>query len=94
MFGRTTKDKSTCSTISRLHVTSKSSGGKTYSDVVRTKKKMGTAPGDSGGPIYWGGKAFGIHKGSGWSLRDGNFAQFTPVKNAIPVFGARVYEYQ
>jgi hypothetical protein len=78
-FGRTSKNKSTCSTIDKVNVSVHySNSNKSYSNLFRTKSNMGIKSGDSGGPAYWGGKAMGLVSGHGSSLLAGQYGLFSP----------------
>lgn len=56
-------------------------------NLVRTDARL-KAPGDSGGPVFWGRVAFGLHEG--WVTIDGNlhdtYSKSTAMDNAIDVY--------
>ena len=48
-------------------------------------------PGDSGGPLYDGGKAIGLTSGGSGDCRSGGTTFFQPVTAALSAYGVSVY---
>lgn len=80
-FGKTTGR--TCSTVYKLNTTRG-----IYKGLTATKKSV-TDHGDSGGPWYYGGTAYGVHSGraSIWLV---SRSQFSPAVNLPSAVGMRV----
>ncbi len=82
-YGRVTGNGSGCKTIKQLFVSATSNNG-TYSSLIRTHPS-GSDSGDSGGPWYVGGTAWGIHKGTFDSNLDNSFSAVSIVDGNMGV---------
>ena len=80
-FGKTTGAK--CDEIYKLNIANGS-----YKGLVATKKHN-TSGGDSGGPWYYGGTAYGIHSGY-TTIMFKKRSRFTPASNLPAAVGMEI----
>jgi streptogrisin B len=90
---RVTRDGSTTGvhsgTVTALNVTVRYQGGGTVSGMIQTN--VCAEPGDSGGPLYDGGKAVGITSGGSGDCQSGGTTFFQPVTEAVNAYGVTVF---
>ena len=75
--------------VTALNVTVKYQGGGTVRGLIQTT--VCAEPGDSGGPLYDGGKAIGLTSGGSGDCRSGGTTFFQPVTAALSAYGVSVY---
>ncbi|HJP87591.1 MAG TPA: S1 family peptidase [Candidatus Limnocylindrales bacterium] len=75
--------------VTALNVTVKYQGGGTVRGLIQTT--VCAEPGDSGGPLYDGGKAIGLTSGGSGDCRSGGTTFFQPVTAALAAYGVSVY---
>ena len=76
-------------TVTALNATVRYQGGGTVSGLIQTT--VCAEPGDSGGPLYDGGKALGITSGGSGNCTTGGTTFFQPVTEAASAYGVSVY---
>ncbi|NWF29072.1 S1 family peptidase [Streptomyces sp. PKU-EA00015] len=76
-------------TVTALDVTVHYSGGGTVRGMIQTN--VCAEPGDSGGPLYDGGKALGITSGGSGNCRTGGTTFYQPVPEALAKYNVSVY---
>ena len=76
-------------TVTALNVTVRYQGGGTVRGLIQTT--VCAEPGDSGGPLYDGGKAIGLTSGGSGDCRSGGTTFFQPVTAALSAYGVSVY---
>lgn len=85
--GSTTGTRS--GTVTALDVTVHYSGGGTVRGMIQTT--VCAEPGDSGGPLYNGGKALGLTSGGSGDCRRGGTTFYQPVTEALGKYGVSVF---
>jgi S1-C subfamily serine protease len=75
--------------VTALNVTVKYQGGGTVRGLIQTT--VCAEPGDSGGPLYDGGKAIGLTSGGSGDCKSGGTTFFQPVTAALSAYGVSVY---
>ena len=75
--------------VTALNVTVRYQGGGTVRGLIQTT--VCAEPGDSGGPLYDGGKAIGLTSGGSGDCRSGGTTFFQPVTAALSAYGVSVY---
>jgi S1-C subfamily serine protease len=75
--------------VTALNVTVRYQGGGTVRGLIQTT--VCAEPGDSGGPLYDGGKALGLTSGGSGNCSSGGTTFFQPVTEALQVYGVSVY---
>lgn len=76
-------------TVTGLNATVRYSGGGTVRGLIQTD--VCAEPGDSGGPLYDGGKALGITSGGSGDCRSGGTTFFQPVPEALAKYKVSIY---
>jgi S1-C subfamily serine protease len=75
--------------VTALNVTVRYQGGGVVRGLIQTT--VCAEPGDSGGPLYDGGKAIGLTSGGSGNCSQGGTTFFQPVTAALQTYGVAVY---
>jgi S1-C subfamily serine protease len=75
--------------VTALNVTVRYQSGGTVRGLIQTT--VCAEPGDSGGPLYDGGKAIGLTSGGSGDCKSGGTTFFQPVLAALSAYGVSVY---
>lgn len=75
--------------VTALNATVNYGGGDVVSGLIQTT--VCAEPGDSGGPLYGGTKAYGLTSGGSGNCTSGGTTFFQPVTEALSAYGVHVY---
>jgi len=76
-------------TVTALNTTVNYGGGDIVSGLIQTT--VCAEPGDSGGPLYGGTRAYGLTSGGSGNCSSGGTTFFQPVTEALSAYGVHVY---
>ncbi|MET7285645.1 S1 family peptidase [Streptomyces sp. NPDC005573] len=76
-------------TVQALNATVNYGGGDVVSGLIQTN--VCAEPGDSGGPLYGGTRAYGLTSGGSGNCSSGGTTFFQPVTEALSAYGVHVY---